>query len=149
MTTRRPFQFSIAMLLALTAVVAVIIWALISEPTAITGTIVAVLVAAFPALSITGCVNTKRYGRAFWIGTTCVSTVIWVFFYGSELAHLYNYTGSVGGTFNHVFGRANSHRPSLLLSWGLMIIVGVLCVAFRWLLLRNVDTEDRTPTDHG
>jgi hypothetical protein len=126
MKTRKPFQFSIAMLLVLTGIVAVTTWALASKPTTVTGAMLAMLLPAFPSLAITGCMATKGYGRVFWIGfgSGPLLAVIWIGFMFLPMM------GSSGPDF---YG-FNFFRPLLGIFWCSMIPIGLLCVAFRWLL---------------
>ncbi|MEX2120888.1 MAG: hypothetical protein WD847_14955 [Pirellulales bacterium] len=135
----RPIQFSIAMLLALTGLVAVTAWALVSEPTMATGAVLTLLILAYAALSITGCMSAKGDGRTFWIGVaTCSLFVVYSIGFWATAGE---------ESLDDVFTQVHRFRSTLALLWGSMIPIGLLCVAFRWLLLRGAERDGQETLD--
>lgn len=133
----RHFQFGIGMLLALTAVVAMAVWALGTKPSV--GAILAAmtLTPGLAAISIVGFLNTRGYARAFWIGAAAPSILACAI-----VPFAICFAWVVGGPdmdlsdddYLKVF---NGCRAVLAVHWANMPILGLGCVGFRWLLVRG------------
>ena len=134
---RQQLQFSILALLALTALVAVVLWVTAGEASAFKAFVLLALVPGFLGLSLVGSWSTDGYGRAFFLGTLATSFFISVAFptfwwtsdaYDIAIARQQEWVLSFG---------QDSVRTIIRVLWGLMLPVGLLCVAFRWLLVRG------------
>jgi hypothetical protein len=81
----RPFQFSLKVLLAITALAALAAWAMTAEPTPYSGAVMWFLVAGFPSAALAVVIEGDGFARRFCIGAlvpACMPTL----FYGLLIA---------------------------------------------------------------
>ncbi|MEX2121633.1 MAG: hypothetical protein WD847_18745 [Pirellulales bacterium] len=129
------------MLLALTAVVALAVFAVGGERNMATGVVLIMLLCGFPAVSLVGCLSTAGYRRAFFIGTLAPSLVCWFHFERLTRAPTFFMVQGSG------FGLdATDHIQAIVaICWLCIVPLGLLCVAFRWLLVRGSEGDTNEP----
>jgi hypothetical protein len=130
------FQFSIATLLLITTATAVVCALVFQIPSNISlPAMVFLSVAVFPAMWTTMIVFGRGYQRAFGIGAMFPAIIL--VFFGVIMIGESNVLSSSGPRFDRSSDDYFILRLVLLLCWTSDVVVGLVCMAVRWALVKR------------
>jgi hypothetical protein len=135
----RGYQFSLRMLLAAVAVAGIgaALWT--AKPSWKVGAIEALLLVWVPTSAIVMVINSTGMSKTFWIGTSaeCLAASLGFIRYAVPVESYSTYSVMLQYLAYHISDRF----WSVLLAWAVAPIVGFLCVATHWLLVRPLESK--------
>jgi hypothetical protein len=134
----KPFQFSIRSMLAAMAVIGLSLGAIAGKPSAVSGTLLLLMLSTSPAVIVIGIASGGRYLRAFCIGAfvpsaaglVFVGKYVFGFYWHAHLGELSDRWIS----FLEDPSIGPHYRGPAAMVWCFALAGGLCCMAFRWLL---------------